>query len=268
MSIPLLPFHERPVRAMADVEVQTGLGFVIIGAFARDIQLARSGASPSGRETTDSDVAVAVTDWGQMNQIAEVLREHGYEPDPRQRQRWLGPERSILDVIPFGGVSQDGSITWPPDHEVEMSVLGFREAFETADLVRLGDDLKVRVASFPAMIALKAISWAERPYSRMKDALDLSVLLQSYHEAVEERLFDEHDDLLNADPFDIGQIGARIAGRDIARAFGPGDALGRLSEILREQTQDADASRLAQAMQCFPADGAALLQHLAAGLAD
>lgn len=268
MSIPLLPIHERPVRAMVEVEERTGLGFMIIGAFARDIQLTRAGASPSGRETTDSDVAVAVADWGQMEHIAEVLRARGYESDPRQRQRWHGPEWSILDVIPFGGVSEDGTISWPPDHEVEMSVLGFREAFETADLVRLEGDLEVRVASFPALIALKTLSWAERPYERVKDALDLGVLLPAYHEAVGERLFDEHDDLLDADPFDIGQVGARVAGRDIARAFGEGPALDRLAEILREQTQDADASGLAQAMNCFPTDGAALLRSLTIGLTD
>lgn len=76
-----------------------------------------------------------------------------------------------------------GSRKLPPAGDTKMSVLGFQEAHEHADIVRVRESpaIDIRVATPVGLTLLKLIAWQDRtPDVRPKDALDLRYLLENY----------------------------------------------------------------------------------------
>lgn len=129
-------------------------------------------------------------------------------------------QRYRVDLIPFGGLERaDRSIAWPPHQDVEMQVLGFREALAHAVEVRLPHDMTVAVASLPAQAALKLFAWRDRRLDRPGlDAGDLRRLLRHYLDAGnEDRLYTEASHFLTMDKFDRGCVSAWLLGCDARR---------------------------------------------------
>lgn len=93
-----------------------------------------------------------------------------------------------------------------------MNVLGFREACEAAEMVRVQDDpaVDVPVATPPGVAILKLIAWPDRvPEVRRKDARDLSYLLTTYEKvpAINTALF-ENVELMEKYSWDVELAGA------------------------------------------------------------
>lgn len=65
---------------------------------------------------------------------------------------------------------------------------------------------------------MKIISWEERYPERAKDAEDLSLIMNSYDDAGNfERLYDQEQNLLQAEGFDTRLADIRLLGRDMAK---------------------------------------------------
>ena len=67
-----------------------------------------------------------------------------------------------IDIVPFGGIAQDeGSISWPPKHEIEMSIAGFRECHQHAIsvIISTSPELSVKVVSLAGLAIMKIVSW-------------------------------------------------------------------------------------------------------------
>jgi predicted nucleotidyltransferase len=44
----------------------------------------------------------------------------------------------LVDIIPFGPIPDENKrISWPPEHETIMGIIGFEEAYECSITVRL-----------------------------------------------------------------------------------------------------------------------------------
>jgi predicted nucleotidyltransferase len=113
----------RAVHGAADSEVERWL---IVGATARDLILHHVYRLPEGRRTDDLDIAIAVATWQIFESVEKRLVAAGAEPDPHARHRFQ-LRGWKMDVLPFGGVDEDGVIIWPPDNDITMSVRGFEE---------------------------------------------------------------------------------------------------------------------------------------------
>ncbi len=155
-----------------------------------------------------------------------------------------------VDIVPFGAIAPDGkTISWIPDGNFEMSIIGFDDAYQAAQIVRLSDNpvVDIPVATPAALVILKLIAWQERP-ERGKDATDLVFLLRHYLAAGQtERLMEQHSDLLEEDDFDFEPAGARLLGRDIASIVSePTKQV--LHEILSTETGEQKHYRLVEAM--------------------
>ena len=103
---------------------------------------------PVHRATNDIDFGIVIEAWEEFGWLREALIiDEGFQPHPHQQQRLLHEEGAIIDLVPFGNLEQStGLIVWPPDSAIEMSTVGFREAYANAIEVRLADDLEVKVA--------------------------------------------------------------------------------------------------------------------------
>jgi predicted nucleotidyltransferase len=169
-----------------------------------------------------------------------------FSPDEKEPQRFLS-NSVIVDIVPFGSiVDENKRISWPPEHKIFMSMLGFNEAYEYSITVRLSSDpeLDIKLPTLPGLALMKIISWKEKYPERKRDAEDLVLIMQKYEDAGNfDRLYEEEQDLLQEENFDTRLAGIRLLGRDMARIADP-DTLRTVRTILDSETGEQLQYRL------------------------
>ena len=194
--------------------------FFVVGASARDILLKHCYGIDPPRATRDVDLGVRVADWEKYNRLTDALIATGKFAATRERQR-VCFDTVLIDIVPFGAIANERKrISWPPEHEIFMSLFAFEESYEYAVTVRLSSDpeLDIRLPTLPGLALMKIISWEERYPERAKDAEDLSLIMNSYKDAGNfERLYDQEQNLLQVEGFDTRLAGIRLLGRDMAK---------------------------------------------------
>ena len=197
-----------------------GFPFFVVGAFSRDLVLKHGYGIEPRRKTGDIDLGVKVANWEQFEKLKESLiatTQFSLTPD---KQR-LCCGTILIDILPFGGITdKDKKISWPPEHEIMMSMVGFEEAYEYSITARLSSDpeLDIKLASLPGLAIMKLISWKEKYPNRKRDAEDLLLIMNKYEEAGNsERLYEEDLPLLQEEGFDTKLAGIRLLGRDMGK---------------------------------------------------
>lgn len=208
---------------VAQACVDLGIDYVVVGAAARDLVLHNAYGAEITRATKDVDFGLNVESWESLLKLRDALIAKGYT-ESETKHRLFAPSGIPVDIIPFGQIADaDSNIAWPPDGETIMSVLGFKEAHEHSDLIRIQDDppIDVRVAAPVGMALLKIVAWRDRSLDiRRKDAKDLYYLLDNYS------AIPEVEDAIYSDPelgsrheWDVELMSAELLGqraRDIA----------------------------------------------------
>ena len=225
---------DRPVDPAALLVMQEvdkaskALGYpvLLVGAMARIILLENIFGLKPGRATTDVDFAFALDDWEQYRTLKTFLLSNtNFEESRHEAHRLLyrlpGSEHKyIVDLIPFGGIEASlSTIAWPPDMAVMMNVAGYSDALAAAVEVEVSPGVNMAIASLPGIAILKLFAWDDRGQENPKDALDLALLLRSYHEAGNEnRIYEEEAALkaLETAGYDIELAGAWLLGNDVA----------------------------------------------------
>ena len=224
---------------------------LLVGAQARDLLLHYVHGVPITRATTDVDLAFAVADWDDFFSLREALLGSGaFGAEQPVVHRLIHQSGVPVDLIPFGGVEgRDSTIVWPND-EHEMSVLGYREAIETAVDVMLPGSVRVSTVSIPMLAVLKLIAWSQRHVlAPAKDAGDFFLIISNYFDVENsDRLYDEASHLLEAEDFDYDVAGAWLAGQDagllVARCENPKQVLHFVESVLTTETDPDGRLRL------------------------
>lgn len=137
------------------------------------------------RATRDLDFAIQVPDWSAFETLKANLLTSGFS-ETKKPHRLNTTKGGWIDLVPFGSVSDDDqAVAWPPKGDVIMTILGFREAFEHALLVKVNDSpaINVPVVSPVGLAMMKLVSWTEREREkRPNDAKDLLYLCANYRE--------------------------------------------------------------------------------------
>ena len=222
--------------------------FFVVGATARDIILEHQFDIKPKRATIDIDIGVLIAGWDQFETLKdELIRSAGFSPS-KQTQRLTYNDNFPLDIMPFGAIEdENGSISWPPDHEIRMSIAGFQECFQRAVSVKLSSspELIVKMVSLAGLALLKLISWDDNPERRRKDAPDLLLVMRHYLDAGNlDRLFDEGSDIIEEDSYDYDLASARFLGRDIANISSPATKA-KLIEILEREANSKHGHKIA-----------------------
>ena len=215
--------------------------------------------------------------WSAYEQLKARLVETGeFSLDKKQAQRLLYEELFPIDVIPFGAIAEPNhSLSWPPEHDMTMSTLGFETAYHNSIAVRMWADpvLDIQFASLPGLALLKIISWSDNQVRSGKDASDLLLLMRTYLDAGnQERLWHEEGDLIG-DDFDYERAGSRLLGRDIATILSP-DIKETVIKILDNETGEQSQYRLVENMLGRGAESSdfeevlQLLEDLKAGISE
>lgn len=224
--------------------------FFVVGASARDFILEHCYNIKSPRMTMDIDLGVEVADWDEFNKLSEVLLSTGKFSKTRGKQRLLFRD-VYIDIVPFGPIAgKDKKISWPPEHEISMSILGFEEAYEYSITVRLSSkpELDIKFPTLSGLALMKIISWKEMYPDRKTDAEDLLFIMKNYEVAGnEERLYSQALSLLEEEDFDTRLAGIRLLGRDIAK-ISDSQTLKAVKEILEGETGEQSRYRLVEDM--------------------
>lgn len=238
---PVNPVLLEILSAVQQVTGELGCDYLLVGATARDMLMTHVFGLDTRRATYDVDFAIALDHWERFNVLKAALVATGSFAPAANKVHLLHYKPAEygkafpLDLIPFGGVEQEAHrISWPPDMNVVMSVMGYAEALASALDVEAGNGLVIRVVSIPALAALKLLAWDDRGLQDNKDAQDLLFLLQHYHEAGNgDRMYEEAFELLEAAGFDMPLAGASLLGHD-TRVILHDDSLRAMLEILTD----------------------------------
>tara|TARA_R110002072_G_scaffold299416_2_gene475031 strand:- start:1062 stop:1937 length:876 start_codon:yes stop_codon:yes gene_type:complete len=177
-------------RAIDEATTALGIRYLVVGAMARDLVLVYGFNAGIERGTRDVDFGIQVNSWEDFQTLKDALLNQGFTEDEKSgEQRLIGPDKwdlslDSLDLVPFGGIQDDNAnISWPPNKDMVMSVLGFDEALRTAMKVTISRDplLVIPVASLPGITLLKLIAWTDRAADKKaKDAQDLRFIMLNY----------------------------------------------------------------------------------------
>lgn len=205
------------IQALRSALAATGHQVVLVGAHARNLTIDRPlGHEP--RRTRDVDFAVRVADWTEYGVVATALVEiAGFQRRQTDTIKFLHPNGTELDIIPYGGiVDQDAMLRWPDDPQREMSMAGFAAIDAHVIDERVGDDI-LRVPHPSVLVALKIFAYADRSTQTLKDLEDLCTILQHATDLFHDRAFKELGDAV-AD-YDYPDYGPLLIGRDIRARF-------------------------------------------------
>jgi predicted nucleotidyltransferase len=227
-----------------------GIPFFVVGAFSRDLILKHGFGIEPRRKTGDIDLGVEVANWKQFEKLKESLIATGQFSPTRDKHR-LRCGTILIDILPFGPITdKDKKISWPPEHEIIMSMVGFEEAYEYSITFRLSSDteLDIKLASLPGLAIMKLIAWKEKYPNRKRDAEDLLLIMDKYEEAGNsERLYEEDLPLLQEERFDTRLAGTRLLGRDMAK-ISDQRTIQIVKDILDAETEELSQYKLATDM--------------------
>lgn len=224
------------LREVADICAYMQLDFFVGGAMARDILIKHVYGQDLGRATRDVDIGLYIKAWPVFEQLKTQLIATGKFVEAQgASQRLIYKPNTPLDLIPFGGVEdQSGQISWPPEHDIVLNVVGFEEAFTEAIPVDIGNGLVVRTCSIPSLVALKLIAWGDRHQQTNKDATDFYRIVELYGESLNAgRLYEHELDLLRACDFDPVRAGAILLGKDTVKVCKP-EAISVIMDIMQD----------------------------------
>lgn len=223
--------------------------FFIIGALARDFILDHLHDVKAPRRTYDIDLGVKVASWNRYNQLITTLINSGKFTKQSNKQR-LKFNDTIIDLIPFGGIAgKNCRVSWPPEQEIIMNLLGFDEVYRTAANIRLIKNpvLKLKVPSLPGLAILKLISWKDNYPERKKDAEDLLFIMENYQHAIQDILYDKEIQLFESVNFDNKKAGIKLLGRYMKK-ISCKNTLDYISNIITEETEETSRFHLAMQM--------------------
>ncbi len=117
---------------------------------------------------------------------------------------------------------KEGYIVWPEDN-VKMSIIGFDEAFQSAENLKVSDGsitLIIPVVSLSGIVLLKIIAWIDRENdlrNRRKHVKDVYAIISHYSMINSDRLKTGTDSDLSEMYDNAILTGARLPGRDLRR---------------------------------------------------
>ena len=74
------------LKALSDCITRIGLKLYVVGATARDIMMKLLDEHPSKRKTRDLDVAIALSDWSQFDNLSEILQDNHFRKAPANQK--------------------------------------------------------------------------------------------------------------------------------------------------------------------------------------
>lgn len=257
------PEHKTTLLKINGILKELDIPFFIVGALARDFVMEFLHDVKAPRMTMDIDLAVRIESWDNYEKIQEELTASGFKKS-RERQRFEYGE-ALVDIVPFGNITDERTaISWPPEHDIVMSVAGFEDAYHCSTKIQISTqpNVEIRVPTIPGMAIMKLLSWEDAFPDRPKDALDLYFLLLHYKDAdIVERIFVENKKIFDEEGYDEIKTSIRLLGQDMAKIC-RSETLEKILQILKIETAEDSKFRLVMDMMAHKHDFEDVLSNL------
>lgn len=201
-------------------ELQTEV--YVVGAVARDMALKLHKIPNIPRGTMDLDVAVALKEWSQFEQLTNKLLQCNFKKAPEKQRFYYRRDGMafdyLVDIVPFGLIAENEKVAWPPDGSPVMLVKSFDDVMNSADKVVVDNAFSFRMASLSGQFLIKLDTWCDRHQTTRKDAADMFFILQNVYVAYAL----SHDGLpqeigIDAENFDLMVAGAEWIASDLKK---------------------------------------------------
>ena len=173
------------LQALHNCVTKLGLDLYVVGATARDLMMKMLDEAPSKRKTRDLDVAIALSDWSQFDNLSkELLENHFLKEKAKQKFYYKGEQNKNdyeVDIVPFGDIAEDEVIQWPPDSTPEMSVKCFTDVMNHSIPISIDGKFTVNIAPLAGQFFIKLDSWMDRHDRDHKDADDMFFILDKFY---------------------------------------------------------------------------------------
>ena len=173
------------LQALHNCVTKLGLDLYVVGATARDLMMKMLDEAPSKRKTRDLDVAIALSDWSQFDNLSkELLENHFLKEKAKQKFYYKGEQNRNdyeVDIVPFGDIAEDEVIQWPPDSTPEMSVKCFTDVMNHSIPISIDGKFTVNIAPLAGQFFIKLDSWMDRHDYNHKDADDMFFILDKFY---------------------------------------------------------------------------------------
>jgi len=247
-----IPEHlQEVVKSIQNILGDKAYDFLLIGATARDLIMEGQYDIGIDRKTLDIDFAIYIPEWEAYDGIMSMLVASGDFTATKLKHRVLYKGDIEVDIVPFGDIQdENGEYDWPPDFMNSMNVAGFVEINENGVIFQSDNNaLTVKVAPIHGICIMKIFAWEDRKYKDNKDGRDLGFIIANYVELKQDIMYESHQDIIEADDFDIILSGARVLGRDMHDIIsGNKIALDKIKQIVEKELEDEDNSLLARTM--------------------
>ncbi|MEN0051329.1 MAG: hypothetical protein AAF806_29965 [Bacteroidota bacterium] len=193
------------------------MSYYVVGAFARDILLENIFNTPTGIATQDIDVAIQVNKWEDYQVLLEGLKRQYRYTVGKNSCELISPENVHTDLLPYGAIEQNRSISFPPKFDRVINMMGFQEIHDAAIEVYLDGKIPFKVASLEGLVILKFIAWQDLKPAMIsqKHTRDIGLIIDAYFDAMVANFASEFADLFDEPDFDSTVCGAAALGRRI-----------------------------------------------------
>jgi predicted nucleotidyltransferase len=220
------------------------IDFYLVGAIARDVWMRGVYEKPPKRATSDIDFGIMIKDSYLFDELKEYLiEEEGFVQYKENAFVLIWKDKTQVDLIPFGGLENEGVVTVRGTGFTSMNVEGFQEVFEQASEEVQTEDLHFRVCTLAGIVILKLIAWDDRPEMRGDDIDDIAEILKNYFHFNSDAIFEHHNDLFGDN--DLDEIAVQYLGREIGKIISVNEKLiTRVKRILKKGLSDRDSNNL------------------------
>jgi predicted nucleotidyltransferase len=217
------PLVVEMLQAIEKVFAEQEIDCYIVGALARDLQLAKIRGQVSSRKSKDIDLAIMVPSAVKFEELKTALIATGhFTTHPTIAIKVFYRENLEVDLLPFGGIeSESREVTLLQPRVFRMDMPGFSEVAEFVEHTPVGQSV-FKTCSVEGLILLKLYAWNDRS-NRTKDLSDIDELIVAYID-LNDRVYEDHFEVLELyDEKELNYlelVSGRIIGRIIAIILG------------------------------------------------
>jgi len=235
--------------ALEEAFQATGVEFYLLGAQAKDNWYALD--NKTSRLTNDIDFAVLVSSQENYEAVKNYLADNkAFRPTGSNAFAMLSPAGTVVDILPFGGISIDDGVKMVGQGLANIRVDGFKEVFDAGtEPLTMTTGHRFKTATLPAIVLLKLIAYDDRPEVRLKDASDIASILKNFFDLQSNLVYERHVDLFEDDSGSLEDISAIVIGREIQIIMRLNAALeSRILKILEGHISQAEESAFVREM--------------------
>ncbi|MGM9978020.1 MAG: nucleotidyl transferase AbiEii/AbiGii toxin family protein [Clostridium sp.] len=229
---------------------QLNIDFYLIGALARQVWYEKG--NMSFRTTKDVDYAVLVCNEDEYQRIrAYLIDTEKFTPYRGNAFVLIAPDGTQVDILPFGEIEDDGSVTVNGQGMTSIRVDGLIDVYNNGiEDVEFETGHSFKVATLPAIALLKFIAYDDRPEHRQKDATDISNLVVHFFTLNDEMIYQHHNDLFDETKNIVFEsIGPIVLGREMRKIASSNEGLvKRLNNILEKHIQKEENNAFVRLM--------------------